>query len=55
MRIVIVNQPLGNRGDESAHKGLVRALLINIPKINITVLFVGVSQDSINQFAIKSR
>lgn len=54
MRIVIVNQPLGNRGDESAHKGLVRALLKNIPKIDITVLFVGVSQDSINQFAIKS-
>lgn len=55
MKIVIVNQPLGNRGDESAHKGLIRTLLKSLPKVNIKVLFVGVSQDSINQFAIESK
>ena len=55
MKILIVNQPLGNRGDESAHKALVRALLKNIPEVKIQVLFVGVPQNSIDQFAIDSQ
>lgn len=55
MKILIVNQPLGNRGDESAHKALVRALLKIIPEVKIQVLFVGVPQNSIDQFAINSQ
>ena len=55
MNIVIVNQPLGNRGDESAHKGLIRALLKSLPKVNIKVLFVSVPQDSIDQFAVDNQ
>jgi colanic acid/amylovoran biosynthesis protein len=39
MNILIINQPLNNRGDESAHKGLVRALVNAIPDCNIRVLF----------------
>ena len=52
MEILIINQPLNNRGDESAHKGLIRALCNSVPNINIKVLFVGVNQDSINQFNV---
>ena len=40
-RILIINQPLGNRGDESAHRALMRALNKNLPdtKIKVLVLF----------------
>ena len=39
MNILIVNQPLNNRGDESAHKALTRALLQKIPDAKISVLW----------------
>lgn len=53
MNILIVNQPLNNRGDESAHKGLIRALVKRIPDIKIKVLFIGTYTDSIRQFDVK--
>ena len=46
----MVNQPLNNRGDESAHKALVRAIEKARPDIKIRVLFVDKNQDSVNQF-----
>lgn len=52
MNVLIINQPLNNRGDESAHKGLIRALCKKISNINIEVLFVGENQDSIDQFNV---
>ena len=52
MKILIVNQPLNNRGDESAHKALVRTMLSEIPIVSITVLWVGANPDSIRQFAV---
>lgn len=42
MKILIINQPLNNRGDESAHKALVRRLLEADEKINITCIWVAV-------------
>lgn len=39
-KILIVNQPLNNRGDESAHKALVRSLLNRTQETRIRVLFV---------------
>ena len=36
--ILVINQPLGNRGDESAHRALMRALNKNWPETKITVL-----------------
>ena len=39
MKILITNQPIDNRGDESAHKALVRRLISECPGIQITVLF----------------
>ena len=52
MKILIVNQPLNNRGDESAHKALVRTMLSEMPTVSITVLWVGANPDSIRQFAV---
>lgn len=56
-KILIINQPLNNRGDESAHKGLVRRMLSSIENVEITVLFWGGMpnlSDSIRQFSVKS-
>lgn len=53
MNILIINQPLNNRGDEAAHKALVRSLLDRLPNVNIKVLWVYSIQDSINQFSVK--
>lgn len=55
MRILIINQPLGNRGDESAHKGLVRHLLKNFKDIHIDVLFCGEDQNRINEFVVSDQ
>ena len=54
MNILIINQPLNNRGDESAHKGLIRKLLCCIPNVHIKVLWVNANQDSVRQFRINS-
>lgn len=57
MNILIINQPLNNRGDESAHKGLVRAIVKNIPEAEITVLFDYNDErcrDSVRQFSVQS-
>lgn len=37
--ILVINQPLGNRGDESAHRALMRGLNRKFPDAKITVLF----------------
>lgn len=53
MKILLINQPLRNRGDESAHKALLRELLNRIPTIQIRVLFIGCdSSYSIMQFDV---
>lgn len=57
MNILIINQPLNNRGDESAHKGLIRAIVNNIPEAYITVLFDYNDErcrDSVRQFSVQS-
>lgn len=55
MNILIVNQPLNNRGDESAHKALVRTILSEMPSVSICVLWIGANPDSIRQFAITDK
>lgn len=55
MNILIINQPLNNRGDESAHKGLLRKIVATYPDANIKVLFTNIGDsDSINQFNVNS-
>ena len=50
MRILLIDQPLYNRGDESAFKGLIRNLIKVIPDIEITVLEINAPQAAINEF-----
>ena len=45
MNILIVNQPLNNRGDESAHRALVRSIIKYIPNVNVRVLFMGANAE----------
>lgn len=52
MNILIINQPLNNRGDESAHKALVRSLICKYPSARITVLWVNANTNSVNQFSV---
>lgn len=52
MRILMINQPMSNRGDESAHKGFVRAVLNSIPNVQLTVVRVGMNPDTIRQFSV---
>ncbi len=55
MNILIVNQPLNNRGDESAHRALVRSITKYIPNVNVRVLFMGANADSVRQFEVKDK
>ena len=48
MNILLIDQPLWNRGDESAHKGLVRSILKAIPNARIKVMELGVSPAAID-------
>lgn len=52
MKVLMISQPLYNRGDESAHKGLLRHLVRTYNDIEITVIWVGGNQDCINQFDV---
>lgn len=52
-KIVIVNQPTKNRGDEAAHKSFVRALRNNFTESEIIVVFHGEEQGTINAMALK--
>ena len=52
MNVLLINQPLNNRGDEAAHKALIRTLIKEYPNINVNVLFTDADNDSIRQFQV---
>ena len=52
MNILIINQPLQNRGDESAHRALVRKLLQEIPDMHVRVLFYCEEANAIDEFSV---
>lgn len=54
MKILIIEQPLNNRGDESAHRGLVYKLIKEYPDIKIKVLFYGRKDKDIEKFRVES-
>lgn len=53
MKILLIDQPLWNRGDESAHKGLIRSLITAIPNAAIKVMEIDVKQAAIDEFDMK--
>ena len=52
MKVLMINQPMSNRGDESAHRAFVRTLLRKMPEISITVVRVGMNPNTIDQFKV---
>lgn len=52
MKIAIVNQPTGNRGDEAAHKAFVRKLAKELPDSQIDVIFIKHNQERIDAFNV---
>lgn len=48
----MICQPLFNRGDESAHKALIRKLVNSNPVVKITVLFVDQPKDVVDEFKV---
>ena len=52
MNILIINQPPFNRGDESAHKGLVRTLLKRLPEAQIKIMHDSWLSESYRQYAV---
>ena len=52
-RIVIINQPTGNRGDESAHRALVRRLSNTNKSNKIIVVYFAESKERAEQFEVK--
>lgn len=50
MKILLIDQPLWNRGDESAHKGLIRNIIKAVPNADIKVMEIDVKQGAINEF-----
>lgn len=54
MNILVINQPTENRGDEAAHRSLMRKLNDKFRDAKITVLFYYISQDSVNQLKVRN-
>lgn len=52
MKILIINQPVENRGDESAHRALVRALTGAFPDASIACAFIGEKTASVEQIRV---
>lgn len=55
MKILLINQPTENRGDESAHRSLIVSLIAAYPKAHISCVFVGEKTKSVRQMQVKSR
>ena len=54
INILLINQPVNNRGDEAAHRALVRTLIKRLPEAKITVLFFWVEQKTLDQYIVDS-
>lgn len=52
-KILVINQPTGNRGDESAHRAFVRKLSEEYVQDDITVVYFAESKERASQFEVK--
>lgn len=52
-KILIIQQPVANRGDESAHRGLMHQLVRNFPDCQFTVLFYDRLMSDVMAFAVE--
>ncbi len=54
MKILYLDQPLKNRGDESAHRGIVNWLNDNYPQATVEILFWDETDSNIKEFIVDS-
>lgn len=52
--ILIINQPVGNRGDESAHRALMHALNDALPEVHFTILAFQYASDAIDALTVSN-
>lgn len=52
MNILILNQPVYNRGDEAAHRSLIRALNKYLPDAFITIVIENINKNTIEQIRV---
>ncbi len=50
--LAYIEQPLKNRGDESAHRGIIRYLNEHFPELQIHIVFMGESDSDISEFKV---
>lgn len=55
MKIAIINQPTNNRGDESAHKALMRRLNADLPNAQISVIFIGRTEEHLATIRVEGK
>ncbi len=53
-KVLFLDQPINNRGDEAAHKSFIRKLIEIYPEVEVQCLFRGVSVNSIEQIRVNS-
>lgn len=54
MNIVIVNQPLGNRGDEAAHRALVREINKRFPEAKVEIFSPNGNPEILKEIGVKN-
>lgn len=54
MKIVVINQPMGNRGDESAHRALMWQLVMTYPSAKIDMVNFLYSQEHVEDIKVDS-
>lgn len=52
MKLLIVNQPLYNKGDSAAHKGFLRTLKQLLPNADIEVVLANANDEAIKEFSV---
>lgn len=52
-RIIIINQPSSNRGDEAAHRSLVRKINASLPEAKVEVIYTQESENTVKQMTVQ--
>lgn len=55
MKLVVINQPLRNHGDEAAHRAFIRALLDALPQCSIRLPMIKCRPEDIEPFRVDDR
>ena len=53
MKILLLNQPVYNRGDEAAHRSLIRTLNKNVPNASVMILLENVKEGTIHRLFLR--